>query len=144
VYIRGTGAIDRAFIRMTPNTLFGRVDIAGKSAHTPPLLPTFLSRVAFSAASTFMWLWWIASLALFSVFLLLIGRNRRRRAGVVALGACYLLVITATAATTYPDYRYATQAVALLWVLGSAGAAMVISALWAQVRSLRAGAGDEH
>jgi 4-amino-4-deoxy-L-arabinose transferase-like glycosyltransferase len=135
VYALGTWAIARDLYHYTHRLYWGRLGNEQKAERTDPRVPTGLTLAAFAVAERVVWWWWILSLGLFSVLLLPFTGPRRQRVAALTLGVTWVALTVATAATTFPDARYAAEGVPLLWVLGSAGVAFVLGAVVRRARS---------
>jgi 4-amino-4-deoxy-L-arabinose transferase-like glycosyltransferase len=127
-YLRGTVSVARKLAWFTHELYPARFGINAMVERKPPRLPTGPSSKAFGLAQRLMHLWWVLSLALFSALLLpFVGR--RQRAASLSLGIAWLAITFATSATTWPDPRYAAEVVPLIWIVGSAGVALVVRGL---------------
>jgi 4-amino-4-deoxy-L-arabinose transferase-like glycosyltransferase len=107
--------------------------------HSP--LPTRLSRVVWRATKPLAGLWWLLSLHGFAGLLVLLVGNPRARRAFMALAAVWLAVALGTALGRGALTRYAIELAPITWILGSAGAAIVIGALRDAYRASRAGPG---
>jgi hypothetical protein len=69
---------------------------------------------------------------------LMLRRGSRHRGPLLAFACAWLLLCFASALTGGTENtRYAVEAIPLLWVVGSAGLACFVRALWAMVRGAR-------
>jgi 4-amino-4-deoxy-L-arabinose transferase-like glycosyltransferase len=136
-YVKGTYGIAKQLTSYTHNLYPARVGINEKLAAADPTLPATPSLKAFGLAQRVVGYWWILSLGLFSTLLLPFVGSRRQRAAALSLLISWLAITLATSLSTWPDPRYAAQNVPLLWVLGSAGAALVVNAVVARIRVAR-------
>lgn len=138
VYVRGTVSITKTLAGLTHDLTSPRVSLNEKIDAKKPALPTTPSFKAFDVAQKLMRAWWVLSLGLWSILILCVVGTRRRRAAALSLGLAWTAVTVSTAATTWPDPRYAAEVVPLLWIAGSAGIAFVIGFVVAQGRRLAA------
>jgi hypothetical protein len=83
------------------------------------------------------WVWWILSLGALSALLVLARRSGRPAAA--ALVAVWLVIALATAVTHGGHRRYSAQVAPEVWIVGSAGAALVVQLLASRLRPRRGG-----
>jgi 4-amino-4-deoxy-L-arabinose transferase-like glycosyltransferase len=137
VYLVNTWGIGLQLLRFTDSVWPGTYGLGLKDAAAEPSLPRRPSFKLFSLDLRLLHIWTALSLAFLSILLLPFVGPRKSRAASLAFGVPWVLLTAATAATTFPDPRYAAQGVALIWVLGSAGAALVVTALYAFIQNRR-------
>jgi dolichyl-phosphate-mannose-protein mannosyltransferase len=99
-------------------------------AKKPPW-PRAVTAAAWKGARVFATLWWIASLNLLAGLLLLFtGRPEQRRVA-AALAAVWISLVCLTAlGEGGTAWRYSIEVAPLTFVLGSAGAVLVITSVW--------------
>jgi 4-amino-4-deoxy-L-arabinose transferase-like glycosyltransferase len=134
-YLTGTYHIAKQLTWFTHELYPARIGINEKVVAADPILPRTPSLKVFDLAQRVVRLWWLLSLGLFSVLLLPLVGPRRQRVAAISLIVAWFAVTLATALSTWPDPRYAAQNVPLLWVLGSAGVALVVGALAERLRA---------
>jgi 4-amino-4-deoxy-L-arabinose transferase-like glycosyltransferase len=78
--------------------------------------------------------WWILSLSALSALLVLTLTQRRVRCAAAALIAVWVVVAVATALSHGGHRRYSAQLAPEVWIVGSAGAAIVVQRVAARVR----------
>jgi Dolichyl-phosphate-mannose-protein mannosyltransferase len=142
LYAFGTVSIMKRLATPASDRYWARVTIDAKRHEVRPTLSTEFSMRVFALARYPVKWWTILSLELLAIFLLPFTRSHLRRVGVFSFGVAYLAIEGATAATAFPDPRYASQAEGLLWIVGSAAVALVVGALATRVRAALRGPRD--
>jgi len=130
----------RRLTLISNNRYWANLAIEFKTSQVKPRVSTRFSTTLFGYARYVVRWWQILTLELVSVFLLFFTRSRRQRIGLISFGIAYLALEGATASAAFPDPRYASQGEPMLWIIGSAAAALVLQSLAGAVRAgLRAG-----
>lgn len=93
-----------------------------------------LASALWGVATVLTDLWWVLSLFTLAGLVVLRSRDERARAAGAAFVSVWLAVALGTALTHGGLPRYAVQVAPLAWLLGSAGAVVLLSALWRAAR----------
>lgn len=104
---------------------------------TQPPFPKLFPRKLWALAHALVALWWVVSLhALAGLLALFTGPSERRRA-IAALVSVWLALSLGTVLTHGGLWRYSVQTAPIVFVVGSAGAVIVASAVLARIRGSR-------
>jgi dolichyl-phosphate-mannose-protein mannosyltransferase len=128
---------------LTDLNSFSYADLSGDE-NSSSLGPAHRSRLVAVAIDLWFWpvrvlatAWWILSLGALSALLVLALAQRSARAAAAALVAVWLVIALATAVTHGGHRRYSAQLAPEVWIVGSAGAAIVVQGLAARLRPRR-------
>ena len=136
-YLEGTAKISAHLAWDAHTVAPARLGIDEKVKAARPRLGTTVSSGLFDLSQVVVYAWFVLSLGLLSVLLVIFTGPRRQRVAAVALGVVWVALTVSTGLAGIPDSRYASANVPLIWLLGSAGAAAVLSAGWNVISSAR-------
>jgi dolichyl-phosphate-mannose-protein mannosyltransferase len=139
-YIRGTlkNLFNNVRYAKDAKSVLGVGVIEGRRERSRLKLPLSLDTRAWSLGNLYTRALWVLSLnALLCLVLLFVG-HRRQRAAAAALGSVVFLITLTSSLTFRPEARYIGEVAPLIWLLESAAAVVVISALARRISSRKA------
>jgi 4-amino-4-deoxy-L-arabinose transferase-like glycosyltransferase len=140
-YLADTGP--HVWRALTDLNSFSYADLSGDE-NSSSLRPAHRNRLVavaidlwFWPVRVLAWAWWILSLGALSALLVLAVAQRGVRAAAGALVAVWLVIALATAVSHGGHRRYSAQLAPEVWLVGTAGAAIVVRGLASRLRPRR-------
>lgn len=118
-YTQVTAELDASF----------KSSVAGAPGPARCLLGSFSYRMMNLAARLISPVWWATSLFGLAGALLLWSGKPAERAAILAFGVSWSAIATATAVMGLPSVTYSVAGMPMLWIIGSAGAVTVVTAV---------------
>jgi 4-amino-4-deoxy-L-arabinose transferase-like glycosyltransferase len=112
-------------------------ELRAELGRTDPPYPPSITKALWRVARTVTGLWWLLSLNTLAGLLLLVTGPSARRTAAACLWSVWLVVSLGTVMSQGGLWRYSVQLAPITWIIGSAGAWLVVSAIVARVRDSR-------